>query len=113
MHRLTDQQLKHLTMRKTTLRVTASIQGGRFSGEQISAEVPFNPGFYADQTEMFLSNHYTSSEVKIFGAIKILDTLEVSIAEQYHNAAESFWNCYMQFSNQRCSLPPLQCQGCS
>ncbi|NWR58588.1 PO210 protein, partial [Bucorvus abyssinicus] len=77
MHRLTDQQLKHLSMSKTALRVTASIQDGRFSGEQISAEVPFNPGFYADQTEMLLSNHYASSEVKIFGATEILDTLEV------------------------------------
>lgn len=113
MQRLTDQQLKHLSMSKTALRLTASIQGGRFSGEQISAEVPFNPGFYADQTEMFLSNHHTSSEVKIFGATKILDTLEVSIAGQYHNAVESVWNCYMQFSNQRCSLPPLPRQGCS
>ncbi|NXA45266.1 PO210 protein, partial [Nothocercus julius] len=77
MHRLTDRQLKHLSTRKTTLRVAASVQGSRFSGEQISAEVPFNPGFYADQTEMLLSNHYTSSDVKIFGATEILDTLEV------------------------------------
>uniref|UniRef100_A0A663MKZ1 Nucleoporin 210 n=1 Tax=Athene cunicularia TaxID=194338 RepID=A0A663MKZ1_ATHCN len=65
MHRLTDKQLKHL------------IQGSHFTGEQISTEVPFNPGFYADQTEMLLSNHYTSSDVKIFGATEILDTLEV------------------------------------
>lgn len=79
MHRLTDKQLKHLSMSKTTLRVTASIQGSHFSGEQISTEVPFNPGFYADQTEMLLSNHYTSSDVKIFGATEILDTLEVSL----------------------------------
>ncbi|NWI14714.1 PO210 protein, partial [Crypturellus soui] len=77
MHRLTDRQLKHLSTRKTALRVAASVQGSRFSGEQISAEVPFNPGFYADQTEMLLSNHYTSSDVKIFGATEILDTLEV------------------------------------
>ncbi|NXA33455.1 PO210 protein, partial [Eudromia elegans] len=77
MHRLTDRQLKHLSTRKTALRVTASAQGLPFSGEQISAEVPFNPGFYADQTEMLLSNHYTSSDVKIFGATEILDTLEV------------------------------------
>ncbi|KAM8994907.1 nuclear pore membrane glycoprotein 210 isoform 2-T2 [Ara ararauna] len=77
MHRLTDKQLKHLSMSKTALRVTASIQSSHFSGEQIGTEVPFNPGFYADQTEMLLSNHYTSSDVKIFGATEILDTLEV------------------------------------
>uniref|UniRef100_A0A8C6NDG7 Uncharacterized protein n=1 Tax=Melopsittacus undulatus TaxID=13146 RepID=A0A8C6NDG7_MELUD len=77
MHRLTDKQLKHLSMSTTALRVTALIQSSHFSGEQISTEVPFNPGFYADQTEMLLSNHYTSSDVKIFGATEILDTLEV------------------------------------
>ncbi|POI25051.1 hypothetical protein CIB84_011199, partial [Bambusicola thoracicus] len=77
MHRLTDKQLKHLSMSKTALRVTASIQGSHFSGEQIGTEVPFNPGFYADQTEVLLSNHYTSADVKIFGATEILDTLEV------------------------------------
>ncbi|NXU54806.1 PO210 protein, partial [Turnix velox] len=77
MQKLTDTQLRHLSMSKTTLRVTASIQGSHFSGEQISTEVPFNPGFYADKSELLLSNHYTSSEVKIFGATEILDTLEV------------------------------------
>ncbi|NWX41258.1 PO210 protein, partial [Steatornis caripensis] len=77
MHRLTDKQLKHLSMTKTALRVTASIPGSHFSGKQISTEVPFNPGFYADQTEMLLSNRRTSSDVKIFGAAEILDTLEV------------------------------------
>ncbi|NXS92696.1 PO210 protein, partial [Jacana jacana] len=77
MQRLTDKQLRHLSTSKTTLRVTASIQGSHFSGEQVSTEVPFSPGFFADQTEMLLSNHYTSSDVKIFGATEILDTLEV------------------------------------
>ncbi|XP_072454357.1 nuclear pore membrane glycoprotein 210 isoform X2 [Notamacropus eugenii] len=77
MHRLTDKQLKHLSMRKTALLVTASLQDSHFSGEQISAEVPFNPGLYADQTEILLSNHYMSSEVKIFGAMEILENLEV------------------------------------
>ncbi|NWQ80120.1 PO210 protein, partial [Columbina picui] len=76
MHRLTDKQLKHLSMSKAALSVTASLQDP-FSGEQISAEVPFSPGLYADQTEMVLSNRYTSSDVKIFGATEILDTLEV------------------------------------
>ncbi|KAL8212459.1 UNVERIFIED_CONTAM: hypothetical protein K2H54_047229, partial [Gekko kuhli] len=45
--------------------------------EQISAEVPFNPGFYANETEIILSNHYPSSDVKIFGATEILQNLEV------------------------------------
>lgn len=78
MHRLTDRQLKHLSMKKTPLLVTASSQGSPFSGEQVRAEVPFSPGLYADQAEILLSNHYTSSEVKVFGAMEILENLEVS-----------------------------------
>ncbi|XP_078517577.1 nuclear pore membrane glycoprotein 210 [Lissotriton helveticus] len=77
MQRLSDKQLKHLTMSKTALLVTASLQGISFSGQQISANVPFNPGFYADQTEIVLSNHHMSSDVKIFGATDILENLEV------------------------------------
>uniref|UniRef100_A0A8B9BT14 Nucleoporin 210 n=1 Tax=Anser brachyrhynchus TaxID=132585 RepID=A0A8B9BT14_9AVES len=88
MHRLTDKQLKHLSMSKTVLRVTASIQGSHISAEQIGTEVPFNPGFYADQTEMLLSNHYTSSDVKIFGATEILDTLEVKCGSPMVKALE-------------------------
>lgn len=78
MHRLTDKQLKHLSMKKTALLVTASLLGSHFSGEQVGAEVPFSPGLYADQAEILLSNHYTSSEVKVFGAMEILESLEVS-----------------------------------
>ncbi|XP_040424350.1 nuclear pore membrane glycoprotein 210 [Cygnus olor] len=88
MHRLTDKQLKHLSMSKTVLRVTASIQGSHISAEQIGTDVPFNPGFYADQTEMLLSNHYTSSDVKIFGATEILDTLEVKCGSPMVKALE-------------------------
>ncbi|XP_077181720.1 nuclear pore membrane glycoprotein 210 isoform X2 [Paroedura picta] len=77
MHRLPDKQLRQLTMSKTVLVVTAAVQNGHFSIEQISAEVPFNPGFYANETEITLSNHYPSSDVKIFGATEILQNLEV------------------------------------
>lgn len=78
MHRLTDKQLKLLSLKKTALLATASLRGGHFSGEQVGAEVPFSPGLYADQAEILLSNHYTSSEVKVFGAMEILENLEVS-----------------------------------
>ncbi|XP_072576304.1 nuclear pore membrane glycoprotein 210 isoform X1 [Vulpes vulpes] len=77
MHRLTDKQLKHLSMKKTALLVTASIPGSHISGEHVGAEVPFSPGLYTDQAEILLSNHYTSSEVKVFGAMEILENLEV------------------------------------
>ncbi|KAM9592535.1 nuclear pore membrane glycoprotein 210 [Trichechus inunguis] len=76
MHRLTDKQQKHLSMKKTPLVVTAFLSGGS-SGEQVGAEVPFSPGLYADQAEILLSNHYTNSEVKVFGAMEILENLEV------------------------------------
>lgn len=98
MHRLTDKQLKHLSMSKTELRVTASIQGSHFSGEQIGTEVPFNPGFYADQTEVLLSNHYPSADVKIFGATEILDTLEVSVLlENINHCWKAFWTVTCNF----------------
>lgn len=111
MHRLTDKQLKHLSMSKTVLRVTASIQGSHISAEQIGTEVPFNPGFYADQTEMLLSNHYTSSDVKIFGATEILDTLEVSVLlESIKAQLKSILSCYMQLPNQMDSVLPFPSQ---
>lgn len=78
MHRLTDKQLKHLSMKKTALLVTASIPGSHAPREHVGAEVPFSPGLYTDQAEILLSNHYTSSEVKVFGAMEILENLEVS-----------------------------------
>lgn len=78
MHRLTDKQLKHLSMKKTSLAVTASILSSHTSVEKVGAEVPFSPGLYANQAEILLSNHYTSSEVKVFGAVEILENLEVS-----------------------------------
>ncbi|XP_062977318.1 nuclear pore membrane glycoprotein 210 [Elgaria multicarinata webbii] len=77
MHRLADKQLKQLSMSKTALILTASVQGSHFSAEQSTAEVPFNPGFYANQTEIILSNQYTSCDVRIFGATEILQNLEV------------------------------------
>ncbi|ERE66668.1 nuclear pore membrane glycoprotein [Cricetulus griseus] len=77
MHRLTDKQLKHLSMKKTSLVVTASIPSSHTSVEKVGAEVPFSPGLYANQAEILLSNHYTSSEVKVFGAVEILENLEV------------------------------------
>nr|XP_027779458.1 nuclear pore membrane glycoprotein 210-like [Marmota flaviventris] len=77
MHRLTDGQLRHLSSRRTPLVVTASVAGGQTSVEQVGAEVPFSPGLYADQTEILLSNHLSSREVKVFGAAEIQDSLEV------------------------------------
>uniref|UniRef100_A0A8D2JFM4 Nucleoporin 210 n=1 Tax=Varanus komodoensis TaxID=61221 RepID=A0A8D2JFM4_VARKO len=77
MQKLDDKQLTQLSMSKTAAMLTASFQGNQFSAEQISTEVPFNPGFYANQSEIILSGHSPSSDVKIFGAIEILQNLDV------------------------------------
>ncbi|XP_019062054.1 nuclear pore membrane glycoprotein 210 isoform X3 [Fukomys damarensis] len=77
MLRLTDVQLKHLSTKTTALVVTASLPGSHSSAEHIGAEVPFSPRLYADQAEILLSNHYTRSEVKVFGAVETLESLEV------------------------------------
>uniref|UniRef100_A0A452F5S9 Nucleoporin 210 n=1 Tax=Capra hircus TaxID=9925 RepID=A0A452F5S9_CAPHI len=74
---LTDRQLKHLSLKRTALLVTASLLGSPSPMEQVGAEVPFSPGLYADQAKILLSNHYTSSEVKVFGAMEVLEHLEV------------------------------------
>lgn len=90
MHRLTDKQLKHLSMKKTSLAVTASIPGSHTSVEKVAAEVPFSPGLYANQAEILLSNHYTSSEVKVFGAVEILENLEVSCCGGFRSGRSWF-----------------------
>ncbi|KAK6473904.1 nuclear pore membrane glycoprotein 210-like [Huso huso] len=72
-----DQHLKALSMSRSGLIVKAVVQGSHFSGEQISAQVPFNPGFYADQTDILLSNQNTATDVTLYGASEILSNLEV------------------------------------
>ncbi|MGH0179350.1 UNVERIFIED_CONTAM: hypothetical protein FKN15_001175 [Acipenser sinensis] len=72
-----DQHLKALSMSRPGLIVKAVVQGSHFSGEQISAQVPFNPGFYADQTDILLSNQNTATDVTVYGASEILSNLEV------------------------------------
>uniref|UniRef100_A0A452UK68 Nucleoporin 210 n=1 Tax=Ursus maritimus TaxID=29073 RepID=A0A452UK68_URSMA len=68
MHGLTDTQLRHLSMKKTPLLVTASIAGSRVPGEHVGAEVPFSPGLYTDQAEILLSNHYTTRQAEVGAA---------------------------------------------
>ncbi|XP_017690370.1 PREDICTED: nuclear pore membrane glycoprotein 210 [Lepidothrix coronata] len=77
MHSVSEKQLRQLSRSRATLRVTAALRGSPSPGQQGSTEVPFSRWFYADQTEMLLSNQYVSSDLRIFGATDILDTLEV------------------------------------
>ncbi|KAM4721755.1 LOW QUALITY PROTEIN: nuclear pore membrane glycoprotein 210 [Rhinophrynus dorsalis] len=75
--KLSESQVKHLSMGDTSLIITASVQGSHMYREQIGARVPIHPGFYASQKEIVLSNFYTSSDLKIFGAAEMLENLEV------------------------------------
>ncbi|XP_078065799.1 nuclear pore membrane glycoprotein 210 [Mustelus asterias] len=77
MQKLTDHQLKVLSKAKTSVNVKASILGSHFTGEQIGVSIPFVPGFYTDQSEILLSNVYTTTEVTVFGTSEILGNLEV------------------------------------
>ncbi|XP_040262784.1 nuclear pore membrane glycoprotein 210 [Bufo bufo] len=76
---LSESQLKHLSMGDTSLTVTASVLGNHVYREQISALVSVYPGFYANQKEIVLSNHYTTADIKIFGAAEVLNSLEVKV----------------------------------
>ncbi|XP_075039219.1 nuclear pore membrane glycoprotein 210 [Mixophyes fleayi] len=83
--KLSESQLKHLSMGGTSLTVTASVLGNHVYQEQISAHVPINPGFYTNQKEIILSNHYTVADIKIFGTAEVLRNLEVKPASPVVN----------------------------
>lgn len=76
---LSESQLKHLSMGDTFLTVTATVLGNHVYSEQISALVSVYPGFYANQKEIVLSNHYTTADIKIFGSTEVLNNLEVKV----------------------------------
>eukprot|EP00079_Xenopus_tropicalis_P032145 XP_017945916.1 PREDICTED: nuclear pore membrane glycoprotein 210 [Xenopus tropicalis] len=76
---LSEAQLKHLSMGDTSLTVTASVQGNQLYEEQLGAQVPIYPGIYIDQKEIILSSHYTSSDLKIYGAADMLSSLDVKV----------------------------------
>ncbi|XP_063064114.1 nuclear pore membrane glycoprotein 210 [Engraulis encrasicolus] len=75
---VTEQHVKTLSMSSTNLLVKAGVEGSHFSGEQVGALLPVNPGLYADQNEVILSNQHTSADVTVFGSPDALDSLEVS-----------------------------------
>uniref|UniRef100_A0A3B1IR40 Nucleoporin 210 n=1 Tax=Astyanax mexicanus TaxID=7994 RepID=A0A3B1IR40_ASTMX len=74
---MTDQQIKVLSMSMTNVVVRAAVEGSHFSGEQLSAQLPVNPGFYADQTELILSSQHSSADLTVYGASAALQHLEV------------------------------------
>uniref|UniRef100_A0AAY5EBC3 BIG2 domain-containing protein n=1 Tax=Electrophorus electricus TaxID=8005 RepID=A0AAY5EBC3_ELEEL len=48
-----------------------------FSGEQVSAQLPVDPGFYADQTAIVLSSRHAAADLTVYGALTVLRQLEV------------------------------------
>ncbi|XP_040215305.1 nuclear pore membrane glycoprotein 210 [Rana temporaria] len=75
--KLSEGQLKQISIGDTSLIVTASILGINVYQEQTSAHVPVYPGFYTNQKELLLSSHYPTTNVKIFGVAELLKNLEV------------------------------------
>lgn len=74
---MTDQQTRVLSMSMTNLLVRAVLEGSAFSGEQVSAMLPIEPGLYSDQTELLLSNLHPSAELTIYGPTAALSNMEV------------------------------------
>ncbi|XP_061698487.1 nuclear pore membrane glycoprotein 210 isoform X2 [Syngnathoides biaculeatus] len=72
-----DQLSRVLSMSMTNLLVKAGLEGSSFSGEQVSARLPIEPGLYTDLTELMLSNLHPSAELTIFGPASALADMEV------------------------------------
>uniref|UniRef100_A0A8D3APS9 Nucleoporin 210 n=1 Tax=Scophthalmus maximus TaxID=52904 RepID=A0A8D3APS9_SCOMX len=64
---MSDQRTRVLSMSMTNLLVKAGLEGSAFSGEQVSARLPIEPGFFSDQTELLLSNLHPSAELTVYG----------------------------------------------
>uniref|UniRef100_A0A8D3D5Y6 Nucleoporin 210 n=1 Tax=Scophthalmus maximus TaxID=52904 RepID=A0A8D3D5Y6_SCOMX len=69
---MSDQRTRVLSMSMTNLLVKAGLEGSAFSGEQVSARLPIEPGFFSDQTELLLSNLHPSAEEKRFAFTSLL-----------------------------------------
>ncbi|KAG7228133.1 hypothetical protein INR49_013416 [Caranx melampygus] len=74
---MSDQQTRVLSMSMTNLLVKAGLEGSAFSGEQVSARLPIEPGLYSDKTELLLSNMHPSTELTIYGPTAALSNIEV------------------------------------
>ncbi|XP_076022576.1 nuclear pore membrane glycoprotein 210 [Genypterus blacodes] len=74
---VTDQQIRMLSMSTTNLLVKAGVEGSAFSGEQVSKQLPIEPGLYTEQTELLLSNLHPSAELMVYGPLAALTSMEV------------------------------------
>uniref|UniRef100_A0A3Q0R3P0 Nucleoporin 210 n=1 Tax=Amphilophus citrinellus TaxID=61819 RepID=A0A3Q0R3P0_AMPCI len=75
---MTDQQTRVLSISMTNLLVKAGLEGNAFSGVQVSARLPIEPGLYSDQTELLLSNLHPSAEITVYGPPAALSNVEVA-----------------------------------
>uniref|UniRef100_A0A3B5M437 Nucleoporin 210 n=1 Tax=Xiphophorus couchianus TaxID=32473 RepID=A0A3B5M437_9TELE len=73
----TNQQTRLLSVSMTNLLVKAGLVDSVFTGEQVSAQLPIEPGLYSDQTELLLSNLHPSAEFTVYGPPAVLSTIEV------------------------------------
>ncbi|XP_027875440.1 nuclear pore membrane glycoprotein 210 [Xiphophorus couchianus] len=74
----TNQQTRLLSVSMTNLLVKAGLVDSVFTGEQVSAQLPIEPGLYSDQTELLLSNLHPSAEFTVYGPPAVLSTIEVT-----------------------------------
>ncbi|XP_046725797.1 nuclear pore membrane glycoprotein 210 isoform X2 [Silurus meridionalis] len=74
---MTEQQVKILSVSMSGVRVEADVEGSRFTGERVSAELQVKPGFYSDQTHIILSSQHTTAELSVYGATGLLKHLQV------------------------------------
>ncbi|KAM6977831.1 nuclear pore membrane glycoprotein 210 [Aplochiton taeniatus] len=92
---LSDQQTRALSVSTADLLVRAGLEGSAFSGEQVGARLPIEPGLYADQTEVLLSSLHPSAELTVYAAPSALASIEVtssspSISVQEKEASQGF-----------------------
>lgn len=74
---MTDARTRALSMSRSSLLVRGGPEGGAFSGEQVGASLPIEPGLYSDQTELVLSNLHPSAELIVYGPAAALSNMEV------------------------------------
>ncbi|KAG2470444.1 PO210 protein, partial [Polypterus senegalus] len=90
MQRLSRTQLKLLLrMSHKFIIVKAALQGSHFSGEQVTTEVPFTPGFYTDQTEITLNNLHTAADITVYGPSEVLGNVELGRGARQSSALKS------------------------
>lgn len=105
---MSDQRTRVLSMSMTNLLVKAGLEGSAFSGEQVSARLPIEPGLYSDQTELLLSNLHPSVELTVYGPTAALSNMEVS--ETTSRSFNKMCNCYISNSLYKpcLSKPPFK-----